>query len=469
MGGIIIFSLFCILLIVIGLIAAKKTTKEDDDYYLANRSLGWFIVAVSAAVTGNTGFIVTGAIGIGYSMGMSSLLLPISWLLGDLIYWSIFPKKLNSISHRQNSSTITEFLSLDLKNNKLLKIVATIIIGTIILFYTAAQWVAAGKIFSTFFDSSIIIGIFLSALLVVIYSSVGGLKSSLWTDIVQAIFVAILLLTIFLTIFPNYSNIINELKNVEGHLDITYYYAIYPLAGFILGWIFASIGFGLSQPQLLIRYFAAKDTKQVKKAKWVYIIFLQITWIGFTLFGVLLKGIIPNIIAEQQEQGLAMFITENYSPIFVGILIAGMFATISSTADSFLISTSNSIKKDVLSSNISSKINAVVITFLVGLISVFLAVYLSDSSVLKIAMTAVTYLGACIAPAMIIKLLNFKHSSYSLVLAIISGLLSALIWQYYFDFSKYVGDSFFETLNIAFVGIISSLIIHSVYTKFVMK
>jgi Na+/proline symporter len=469
MSGIIIFTIFCILLIIIGLIAAKKTSKEDNDYYLANRSLGWFIVGISAAVTGNTGFIVTGAVGIGYKLGMSSLLLPLSWLLGDLIYWSVFPKKLNSISHRQNSSTITEFLSLDLKDNKLLKIVATLIIGAIILFYTAAQWVAAGKIFSTFFDSSIFIGISLSALLVVIYSSVGGLKSSLWTDIVQAIFVTILLFTIFITISPNYSNILDELKNIDGHLDLTYHYTLYPLVGFVLGWVFASVGFGLSQPQLLIRYFAAKNAKQVKKAKWVYIIFLQITWIGFTFFGVLLRGIIPNIIAEDREQGLAIFITENYSPIFVGILIAGMFATISSTADSFLISTSNSIKKDVLSEKISYKVNAVLITFLVGLVSVIMAIYLSDSSVLKIAMTAVTYLGACIAPAMIIKLLNFKHSSNSLVLAIISGLLSALIWQYYFNFSKYVGNSFIETLNIAFVGICSSLVIHFIYTKLVIK
>ena len=128
MASIIIFIIFSFFLVGVGLYASRQS-KTNESYFLANRSLGWLLVGISASVTGNTGFIVTGAVGIGYSMGLSSLLLPLSWLLGDLLYWNVFPKKLNLISKEQNSSTISEYLSYNLPKNKTL---IYILIGIIV-------------------------------------------------------------------------------------------------------------------------------------------------------------------------------------------------------------------------------------------------------------------------------------------------------------------------------------------------
>lgn len=100
MASIIIFIVFSLFLVAIGVYASKQS-KTNESYFLANRSLGWLLVGISASVTGNTGFIVTGAVGIGYSMGLSSLLLPLSWLIGDLLYWNIFPKRLNGQSPKK--------------------------------------------------------------------------------------------------------------------------------------------------------------------------------------------------------------------------------------------------------------------------------------------------------------------------------------------------------------------------------
>jgi len=465
MASIIIFIIFSFFLVGVGLYASRQS-KTNESYFLANRSLGWLLVGISASVTGNTGFIVTGAVGIGYSMGLSSLLLPLSWLLGDLLYWNVFPKKLNLISKEQNSSTISEYLSYNLPKNKTLIYISTLTVVIIILFYTSAQWVAAGMIFSAFFNSSIIIGILISAILVIIYSSIGGLKSSVLTDLFQAVFVIILLIVIYWTVFFSNDFSFSMLDQYEGHLNLTFYYPIFPLIGFILGWFFASIGFGLSQPQILIRYFSAKMSSDFNKAKWVYIIFLQVTWIGFTFFGVLLRAIMPDIPQNSQEQGLALFINSNFSPIIVGILISGMFSTISSTADSFLISLTNSVKMDVLSHTKKYKeTNNKLLAIIIGTITILIAIILSNTSVLQIAMNSVSYLGACIAPVVLIKTLNFKHTASSLSFTIIISLFSAVLWQL-LGFSKYTGTNFFETINLAFVGIIIGVIFNYSYIIF---
>jgi Na+/proline symporter len=372
---------------------------------------------------------------------------------------------LNEISKEQKSSTISEYLSFNLPKSKFLVFVSTLTVIIIILFYTSAQWVAAGMIFSAFFKSSIIIGIFISAILVIIYSSIGGLKSSVLTDLFQAIFVIILLFVIYWSVFITNDFSFSKLSQFEGHLNLTYYYPVFPLIGFILGWFFASIGFGLSQPQILIRYFAAKESKDFNKAKWVYIFFLQITWIGFTFFGVLLKALMPDIPENMQEQGLALFINSNFSPIIIGLLISGMFSTISSTADSFLISLTNSVKMDVLSqSNKFKNVNNKLLAIVIGAITVFIAIYLSNTSVLKIAMNSVSYLGACIAPVILIKTLKLKHTAYSLSFTIIISLLSSVFWQL-LGFSKYVGTNFFETLNLAVIGILTGLIFNFLFMK----
>lgn len=43
---------------------------------LADQKLSKWLVGLSAGATGNSAFIVTGAVGLGYTLGMPSLLLP---------------------------------------------------------------------------------------------------------------------------------------------------------------------------------------------------------------------------------------------------------------------------------------------------------------------------------------------------------------------------------------------------------
>ena len=70
---------------------ARFRAGNDSDEDLAGRKLNRWLVGLSAGTTGNSGFIVTGAVGLGYSAGVHWVLLPVCWLLGDLIYWSLFP------------------------------------------------------------------------------------------------------------------------------------------------------------------------------------------------------------------------------------------------------------------------------------------------------------------------------------------------------------------------------------------
>src|SRR3990170_6395526 len=156
-----LFILFIIILIIIGIIANKHSTADENDYILANRSLNKYLVGLSAAATGNSGFIMTGAVGLGFTFGLTWVFLPIAWLIGDLVYWSYFPGKLNEFSNKSNSRTISEMLSFFNHNGRKK---STIIISSLILFvilsaYTASQYIAASKTFNIFFNIDFDFGI----------------------------------------------------------------------------------------------------------------------------------------------------------------------------------------------------------------------------------------------------------------------------------------------------------------------
>ena len=67
---------------------------------------GAVAVGLSAGATANSGFVVTGAVGLGYTMGAQWLVLPLAWLLGDVVFWSIFPNRINEVGRTASASTL---------------------------------------------------------------------------------------------------------------------------------------------------------------------------------------------------------------------------------------------------------------------------------------------------------------------------------------------------------------------------
>jgi Na+/proline symporter len=462
--SIIVFIVFSILLIVIGNIASKEVDKKSDEsYFLNNRSFGKYLISISAAITGNTGFIITGAVALGYFFGMSSLVLPLAWLLGDIIFWLVFPSRLNNISRKSNTSTIAGYLSAGLTETKNLRGLTILIVTLTISFYTAVQWIAAGITFSTFFElQNIKIGILISGLVVLLYSFRGGLKASVWTDIFQAVFVTLLIFIIFFKAYQlhgSFDNFLIKSNEVSfGFMDLTNNYTAFSLVGFILGWAFASIGFGLSQPQVISRYFAGESPKAVRNGMIIYLFFLQFTWLGLTFFGVFVRVLIPELGGSFQEAQTALpeFARQNFSELTAAIIITGMFAVISSTADSFLIATANSLKVDIFNKSKFKNISNSLITLAIGIATILIALLIENPSVEKIARNIVTLLGGMIGPAVLIKSLALKHNSKSLTLTIITTSIISLAWWIIVEDygAKYFGTNLFDSLTPTFFALI---------------
>src|SRR5205085_3741281 len=65
----------------------RRHSTAAAESVLSEQKLNRWLVGLSAGATANSGFVVTGAVGLGYAYGLQWLMLPLSWLLGDAIFW----------------------------------------------------------------------------------------------------------------------------------------------------------------------------------------------------------------------------------------------------------------------------------------------------------------------------------------------------------------------------------------------
>ncbi len=432
-----------------------KTSAHDED--LAGRHLNRWLIGLSAGTTGNSGFIVTGAVGLGYAGGLHWLLLPLSWMLGDLVYWVLFPSRLNWLARQANATTLSELLTFDLSGRaaKLISVVVSALLVVFLSAYTAAQWLAGKKFLSGVFELSDLTALILFALTIVVYSTLGGFRGSIYTDLIQAVIriigtVVALVAVSFYAIADTASFGRNIAAAGGDFLSFFPHGTIITSVGFVFGYACAAIGFGLGQPQIVSRYFAGSSPSETKAAWWIYIGFVQFTWIAMTCFGILLRGFMPGI--EDPETGLSLFFQRNIGAVATGIIFADVFATIASTANGILVAIAQTLHRDLISiiqrDRTFSRGQMALITFILGIATIVLSLVL-PGNVFSIAIDSVSIIGGGGAGPVMIKVLRWRHSGSSLLLSIVVGISTAFFWKH---------GGYSNIFNEAGVGLVCSLL-----------
>lgn len=434
----------------------RDLTSNDD---LAGRKLNRWMIGLSAATTGNSGFIVTGAVGLGYAYGAHWLLLPLSWLLGDLLFWKIFPERLNALSRKAQATTLSEILTHDLRGraSKLISILVAILLVTFLATYTSAQWLAGKKFLSGVFALDDFTALLLFSATIVVYTSIGGFRGSVYADIVQSVIrllgTALALgAVIWFAVMNRDAFQANIAAAGPDFLSLFGNGSLLSTLGFVGGFAMAAIGFGLGQPQIVTRYMAGSSPEETKSAQWIYIAFLQFTWMAMTGFGILLRGVMPGL--SDPEMGLSLFVQQNLGAVATGIIFADIYATIASTSNGIIVAIAQSLQRDILAKIFRMKEGNFshhrVVTFGLGVVTILLSFVLTGN-VFSIAVDAIGKIGAGIAGPMIIKTLGWRHTANSLLAAIVGGIGSSYVWH---------SLGFSSVFNEAGIGIICSLLVN---------
>ena len=423
---------------IVGTFAARRATGSESDYLLGGRSFGSLVVGLSAGAAAVSGFIMVAVVGMGYSLGISALFIPLSYFLGDILFWTFFPARLNRTARSLDCYTVPELLSSGVTGHSVSHIRSAAAIITIVFvgIYASAQLLAASKTLGGTFQLDRTTGSVIAAVVILSYCAKGGLRASVWNNFVQA---NIMMLTAFgmliaaLIVGGGPQHIIDSLTALDPELlNIWTGFAQGPLVFAVVGFAGAAFGFNLSAPQFIVRLVAGRSPDEVARAKWIYIFFMQFMWICMTLFGVIMRVVLPDI--DDPEQALPLFARTTLDPWLVGAVMAGVFSAIVSTLDAQLLVISSAVAVDV-APNLHQRLTErfgenyrIMTTVVVAIVLVLIAVSV-ESTMFTLVFFAGSALTGAFAPALIVVILHWRTNATAIKVCMLTGLTVAIAWR----------------------------------------
>ena len=145
-----VLSIYFSVLIGIGYFSSTKVSNIKD-YYVGGKKLRYWIAALSARATGESGWLLIGVTGMGALVGLHAFWIVIGEVVGVWISWQFMAKKFKSMTDEYNSITITDFLvsRFGSRDNRL-RIISATVLSLFVVIYVSAQIDITGKAFESF-------------------------------------------------------------------------------------------------------------------------------------------------------------------------------------------------------------------------------------------------------------------------------------------------------------------------------
>ncbi len=424
--------------IAIGMLALTRGKKTSVDYLLASRDHGAIVTSLSASATDVSGWVLMGLVGMSFRIGISALWVLPAGLLGYYLNWGLVARRLRAISVEQGSETFPEFLASGFsgKSQLIVRLLASLVILVFLTYYLSGQFNACGKALKAYFNISYEWGVLAALAIIFPYIIVAGMRGTSWTDVVQAVLIAIAVIIVPIVALHEVgglSSLYGKLKAIDPSLvswtsDKRGGEAIL----YVLFWI--SIGAVYpGQPHILTRFMAAKDTKSLSRGRWIAICWFLLVASMAVLVGLAAKAGFADTpkIAEDAEQILPVLAGVFLPSFFVGIVLAAVTAAIMTTADSMVLVIISTLLADANSIIGKKKANYFSLTFraVVGIVvasSATILAFLSNRSVFTVVLDAWAIIGSTFTIVVFYRLWVKNPSAISVVVGMALGLISAL-------------------------------------------
>lgn len=338
-------GVYLFICIVIGIWALRRTNSSSD-FFMAGRSLGVFLTAFAVFSSTMSGFGFVGGPGLVYSMGTSSFWIICSGSLGYLMAFTVLSKKLRLIGELRDCVSLPDVVAARYNSNSTRAWVAVaIILG--VMGYLATQILAMSIVLKDILNQSGFMGeisleqsMVISCAVLVFYSVTGGIVASVYTDLIQGAIMIVAALLVFLTVLFTFDGGFTEMSGIIKSDNAA---AIGPWGtmGMIgcISWMFVfSVG-ALGQPHVMTKIMMNKkvsDGRHILPVSIFGYLMTALLWIGIGLVmrALVLSGGHP--VLASPDEAASQFLQNYAHPLLAGIVFAGLFAAIMSTADGFL-------------------------------------------------------------------------------------------------------------------------------------
>ena len=354
---------YLIIIMMIALRVKEGKTSTAESYFLSNRELKWYSIALSTIATNVSGYQFLGMMGSAYLYGLAQANLEINAVQGILIAAFVFVP----LFLKEKITTITEFISLKLGQKIALfysfsnmALFSTVTLGAALFWGAyAADMVFANEL--SFLHENRIIRIAMLIIFLGIFSAVytyfGGLSAVVRTDILQF---SILMISGIIVCFIAVKNLGGweqlYVKTPEKmHLHLPADHSTLPWTH-LFGLFFLNINYWCANQTVMQRALAAKNVAHAQTGLMVGGLIKYLMAVLIVVPGIALYGILGDSLGEPD---LAFpYLVKTYLPVGVkGIILCGLFASLMSTVDSTFNSLATLWSVDIYTTYLNPKAN----------------------------------------------------------------------------------------------------------------
>ena len=452
---IVAFVAYFIVIIGVGMYFYNRSAKMNE-YFLADRGLNPYVVALSAQASDMSGWLLMGLPGAILLAGVGEVWTGIGLAIGTYLAWLVVAKRLRVYSEKANNSiTISEYFSNRFKDQAtLLRILCGVIILVFFTVYVASAFVAGGNtLLAIFPEGDYKMLMLVGAAIVIIYTFLGGFKAVCWTDFFQGLLMLVAVVIIPLALTDQLGGVdaaTEAIKSISG-TDPNF-----SLDFISCGWIaiLSGLAWGLGyfgMPHIAVRYMSIKNPEEIRISRRV-----ATTWVVISLGCACLIGLIGRAWAASEGYIAADgTLIDGFNPelIFIkavnaiwavsvpalaGVLFAALMAAVMSTSDSQLLVASSAVSNDIYKHFKGKDVNEEKLVWISRAIIIIIAVIAAvialdpNSSIMNLVSFAWGGFGAAFGPLMILSLFWKRTNGKGAIAGILVGFLTIVLWNTFF-------------------------------------
>ena len=428
---IIVVFVYLLITLLVGLIFRRKSKQNKIEFFLAGRKVSKLLLFFTMAATNFSAFTIFGFSGAGYRIGYAFY--PVMGFGTGFMALALYAigSKILVLSKKRNYITPADFIG-DRYGSQLLKKVFSLVMVVFTLPYLAIQAIASGKSLNSLVGIPYLWGVILVTVFIVTYVTLGGLRSIVWTDLIQGIMMIGFTLAAFIIIAQRSGGFVNihetvyesspELFSRPGGQE-TMLYGVW--FGYMVLWFFADPMF----PQLFQRFMAAKNRASLKTTVVLYPLITTFLFFLTVSIGVMGRYTFPQLSAAQSDNIFPLLLG-HYTGTFVStILLTGSIAALMSTMDSQLLTLTSMVTNDFFSIKKRVVLKEKMAVIVLGGLGFLLAIKPPQTILDFINKTTFNGLSV-LAPAVIGGLYWQRASKHGALWSIVAG--EAIVLAYYF-------------------------------------
>ena len=430
------FFFYFFILLCIGLLAHRKSSSSAD-FIMGNRSLNFWVVALSAHASDMSSWLFMGFPVMVFLLGLSQVWVAIGLIVGMYLNWQFVAPRLRLMTEKYHCYTLSSFFEKRFHDkSRMIRLVSALMLILFLTHYLSAGMIGIGLLLESLFGLNYYFGLSFALAIVVIYTFMGGFVAVAWTDLFQGVFLLCVILLVPTLVFFQLEGGVQEIVSAAVAKNVSLSLFSDDLLGNVTMLLLAvSWGIGyFGMPHVITKFMSIKDPSELKKSKW-----LGMTWYLIVLSAAICVGLISIAYFASGISNPQMVFVEMvknlFHPLFAGFILCAVLAASMSTMDSQILVCASVFSEDLfpfIKKNPSSRQKLRASRFSVIAIALIgMAFALNKSTTI---MDAVSYswagLGSAFGPIVLSALYATKVNRYGAITGIIVGGGIAMLWPH---------------------------------------